>query len=206
MNWVKDQLRSSDAVWKVMANELMVMPAKVLGGAFFTFDNWQGYPREREELLTFIRDRQINDVVFVTGDIHTFIAGDVRTAMGEGDLVGLEFVGGSITSLNLGESDIPAGGGVTIEGNDANPSTDPAIIEALRGFNPWVDAADFDTPRLRQGRRRPRRASTASWCAWRRSSGARRGRCPPTGSAGGWPAGRRPSRASTARPRRRPAR
>ena len=151
MNWVKDQLRSSDAVWKVMANELMVMPAKVLGGAFFTFDNWQGYPREREELLTFIRDRQINDVVFVTGDIHTFIAGDVRTAMGEGDLVGLEFVGGSITSLNLGESDIPAGGGVTIEGNDANPSTDPAIIEALRGFNPWVDAADFDHARLRQG-------------------------------------------------------
>ena len=144
MNWVKDQLRSSDAVWKVMANEVMVMPAKVLGGAFFTFDNWQGYPREREELLTFIRDRQIKDVVFVTGDIHTFIAGDVRTAMGEGDLVGLEFVGGSITSLNLGESDIPAGGGVTIQGNDANPSTDPAVIEALRGFNPWVDAADFD--------------------------------------------------------------
>ena len=84
MNWVKDQLRSSDAVWKVMANEVMVMPAKVLGGAFFTFDNWQGYPREREELLTFIRDRQIKDVVFVTGDIHTFIAGDVRTRHGRG--------------------------------------------------------------------------------------------------------------------------
>ena len=33
---------------------------------------------------------------------------------------------------------------MTIEGNDANPSTDPAVIEALRGFNPWVDAADFD--------------------------------------------------------------
>jgi alkaline phosphatase D len=143
MRWVKDQLRSSKAAWKVMASELMVMPAKVLGGAFFTYDNWQGYPREREELLTFIADRGIKDVVFVTGDIHTFIAGDVRTQMGAGPSVALEFVGGSITSQALGEIDINAGG-VTLQGNDANPQTSPTIIEALRGINPWVDVADFD--------------------------------------------------------------
>jgi alkaline phosphatase D len=143
MGWVKDELRKSDAAWKVMANELMVMPAKVLGGSFYTFDNWQGYPREREELLTYIRDRGIKDVVFVTGDIHTFIAGDVRTRMGEGENVALEFVGGSITSQSLGEIDIDAGG-VTLQGNDANPNTSPAIIEQLRGINAWVDAADFD--------------------------------------------------------------
>ena len=33
---------------------------------------------------------------------------------------------------------------MTIKGNDANPKTDPGIINALRGFNPWVDQADFD--------------------------------------------------------------
>jgi alkaline phosphatase D len=33
---------------------------------------------------------------------------------------------------------------VIIPGNDANPSTDPTIINALRGINPWVDQADFD--------------------------------------------------------------
>ena len=53
------------------------MPTMVLGGSNFTYDTWQGYPREREELLTHIRDEKIDDVVFVTGDIHTFIAGDV---------------------------------------------------------------------------------------------------------------------------------
>ena len=78
MNWLKSQLKSSKAAWKVMANEVMIMPTRVLGGAFFGFDSWQGYPQEREELLTHIRDRQIKDVVFVTGDIHTFIAGDVQ--------------------------------------------------------------------------------------------------------------------------------
>jgi alkaline phosphatase D len=144
MNWLKTQLRSSKAAWKVMANEVMIMPEKVLGDAYFGFDSWQGYPVERESLLTFIRDQQIKDVVFVTGDIHTFIAGDVRTNMGDGDTVAIELVGGSITSTGLGEQDLPAGGGVVIKGNDQNPHTDPAIIETLRGINPWVDSADFD--------------------------------------------------------------
>jgi alkaline phosphatase D len=127
-----------------MANEVAIMPTRVLGGAFFGFDSWDGYPQERENLLTHIRDRQIKDVVFVTGDIHTFIAGDVRTAAGTGDPVALEFVGGSVTSSGLGETDLPAGGGVVIKGNDKNPHTDPSIIEALKGINPWVDQADFD--------------------------------------------------------------
>jgi alkaline phosphatase D len=144
MNWVKEQLRASRATWKIMANEVTMMPTKVLGDAYFMFDSWQGYPREREELLTFIRDQRIRDVVFVTGDIHTFIAGDVRTELGAGDTVALEFVGGSVTSQGLGETDLPAGGGVTIKGNDLNPSTSPALIDTLRGINPWVDQADFD--------------------------------------------------------------
>lgn len=144
MKWTKDRLAASPAAWKVIGNELTIMPTKVLGDSFFTFDSWQGYPGEREELLTHIRDKQVKDVVFVTGDIHTFIAGDVRTNLGAGDDVALEFVGGSITMTSLGEADLDAGGGTTIKGNDKNPATPPALIDALRGINPWVDAADFD--------------------------------------------------------------
>jgi alkaline phosphatase D len=144
LNWVKSQLGASKAAWKVLANEVMIMPTKVLGGSYYTFDSWQGYPFERESLLAYIRDRQIKDVVFVTGDIHTFIAGDVRTNMGDGDTVAVEFVGGSVTSAGLGEIDLPAGNGVVVKGNDRNPHTDPALIEALKGINPWIDSADTD--------------------------------------------------------------
>jgi alkaline phosphatase D len=144
MNWVKGRLEASTAAWKVMANEVMAMPAKVLGDAYFGFDSWQGYPREREELLTHITSKGIKDVVFVTGDIHTFIAGDVKTAMGAGAPAGIEFVGGSITSQGLGETDLDAGGGAVIKGNDANPNTPAALINTLRAINPWVDVADFD--------------------------------------------------------------
>jgi alkaline phosphatase D len=144
MDWLKGALQRSDATWKVLGNQVMAMPAKVTGDAYFGFDMWHGYPTEREELLAHIRDRQIKDVVFVTGDIHTFIAGDVRTNLGAGETVALEFVGGSVTSSGLGEIDLDAGGGVTIPGNDANPATPQAIIDTLRTINPWVDQADFD--------------------------------------------------------------
>ena len=144
LDWAKNRLASSQAAWKVVGNELMMMNAELTGGSYFGFDSWQGYTAEREELLGHIQGRGIKDVVFVTGDIHTFIAGDVRTQKSRGPSVALEFVGGSITSQGLGETDLPIGGGNVIKGNDANPNTPPAIIDALRGFNPWVDQADFD--------------------------------------------------------------
>jgi alkaline phosphatase D len=144
MDWLKKRLSSSKATWKVIGSQTMLMPAKVTGGAFFQFDSWQGYPQEREELLQHIKAKGIDDVVFITGDIHLFLAGDVRTNMGNGESVAVEFVGGSITSTNFGEMDVPAGGGVVVKGNDANPHTDPGIINALRSINPWIDQADFD--------------------------------------------------------------
>ena len=39
---------------------------------------------------------------------------------------------------------VMTGGGNMIKGNDANPATHAAIIDALRGINPHVDNADFD--------------------------------------------------------------
>ena len=144
MSWIKKELQASKAAWKVIGNEVMMMPAKVTGDAYVQFDSWQGYPGEREELLGHIDRKRIRDVVFVTGDIHTFIAGDVKTQGGAGKSVALEFVGGSVTSTNFGETDLPIGSGQVLKGNDAAPHTDAAVIDALRGINPWVDQADFD--------------------------------------------------------------
>jgi alkaline phosphatase D len=144
MKFVKQRLKASKAAWKIIGNEVMFMSAKVGPNTYYGYDSWQGYPTEREELAQYIKSQKIEDVVFVTGDIHTFIAGDVRTDGGTGDPVGLEFVGGSITSAGLGEIDIDLGGGNKLPGHDQNPNTPQAIIDLLKGFNPWVDAADFD--------------------------------------------------------------
>jgi alkaline phosphatase D len=144
MAWAKQRLESSQAAWKVVGNEVMMMNTKVGPTTYLGFDSWQGYHAEREELLAHIQSKGVKDVVFVTGDIHTFMAGDVRTQDSAGPTVALEFVGGSISSQALGEIDLDLGNGQVLKGNDADPSTPPAVIDALRGLNPWVDQADFD--------------------------------------------------------------
>jgi alkaline phosphatase D len=63
----------------------------------------------------------------------------VRTNLGAGESVAVEFVGGSITSRGIGEGE--AG---LLPGNDRNPNTSPALINLLRGLNPWTDQADLD--------------------------------------------------------------
>jgi alkaline phosphatase D len=140
MSFVKNRLANTPAAWKVIANQTMVMGTRYPGGGYIGFDSWQGYPRERRELLTHIRRRRIRDVVFVTGDIHTLVAGDVRVNNGDSRPVATEFVGGSITSIGLGEG----GGGILPGADPYNPQTPPGIIDLLRNENPWVRDADFD--------------------------------------------------------------
>jgi alkaline phosphatase D len=144
MRWLKDGLRASTASWKVVGNELPIMPAKV-GNAYVPgFDTWQGYPVERRELLSHLRDRRIRDVAFVAGDVHFFAAGDVRVDDGDArSVVAHEFVGGSISSASPGESTVELGG-VALRGNDRNPRTPPGLIRLFEGSNPWVDALDVD--------------------------------------------------------------
>jgi alkaline phosphatase D len=140
MDFVKTRLSSSRAAWKVLANQVMIMPTIYPGGDYIGFDSWQGYPDERRELLQHIRRSRIKDVVFVTGDIHTFVAGDVRVNNDDTVPVATEFVGGSITSPGLGEG----GGGVLPGANPADPQTPESIVDLLRSTNPWAADADFD--------------------------------------------------------------
>ena len=140
MNFVKKRLANSPAAWKVLANQVMVMPTIYPGGDYIGFDSWQGYPRERRELLEHIKRKKVEDVVFVTGDIHTFVAGDVRVNNNDKRPVATEFVGGSVTAPTLGEG----GGGILPTADPFNPQTPQAIIDLLTDTNPWAKDADFD--------------------------------------------------------------
>lgn len=140
MSFVKKRLAGSPAAWKVMANQVMVMPTIYPGGDYIGFDSWQGYPGERRDLLQHLRRKKIEDVVFVTGDIHTFVAGDVRVDNDDKKPVATEFVGGSISSPGLGEG----GGGILPGADPYNPKTPEAIIDLLKSTNPWAVDAEFD--------------------------------------------------------------
>jgi len=62
------------------------------------YDRWEGYAGEREEILRFIRDNRIRNVVFLTADAHASLVGRVVL---DGDGVAEEFITGPIATRTL---------------------------------------------------------------------------------------------------------
>jgi alkaline phosphatase D len=137
LQFAQSGLTKSKAAWKVIANEVPIIDFKEANGEVGNVDIWQGYPVEREALLRTIRDK-VDDVIFVTGDYHVFMAGDVRTANGE--TVATEFVGGSITSAS--NEEIFAIARIEGYGTPDDPTTPKDLIPNILRFNPWLDQYD----------------------------------------------------------------
>ena len=81
--WFKNVLAGSRAVWKVWANAEPVMGFRFdagrvspeAGSGFLWTDSWDGFPNEREELMRFVREHGIANVVSLSGDRHAHYAG-----------------------------------------------------------------------------------------------------------------------------------
>jgi len=105
--WFKEALAGSRATWKIVGNQLQMMSLDYARGQPLIVDSWDGYTAERRELGEFIRDRKIQNVSYLTGDIHTYFAGNVtpsgREGPGQPAAVATEFVGGSITSEGIAD-------------------------------------------------------------------------------------------------------
>lgn len=65
LDWLKQSLLESTATWKFIINNV---PMSFIG--VFPYDRWDGYDRERRELLEFIDAHRITGVVLLTTDIH----------------------------------------------------------------------------------------------------------------------------------------
>lgn len=97
--WVKEGLRASSAAWKVLGSSVEMLSWDSAPHLALNPDGWDGYQAERRELLEHVRKHGIEDVTVLTGDIHTFVAGDVTNdGRVTGAPVATEFVGGSVTS------------------------------------------------------------------------------------------------------------
>ncbi|MEM7101911.1 MAG: alkaline phosphatase D family protein [Bacteroidota bacterium] len=119
MVWFKDRLSNSNATWKIIGNQVLFAPLilqpfeAILPGASNLFlDTWDGYPAKRTEVINYIDQNNIDDVFFITGDIHVSMSFDITltpddtmtynpvTGMGS---VAVEAVTPSISSPNFDE-------------------------------------------------------------------------------------------------------
>jgi phosphodiesterase/alkaline phosphatase D-like protein len=117
MQWLIDELKASNAQWKIVANQVLIAPLDM--GTGESKDSWGGYPSSRVQLLGEIERAGIPNVVFVTGDRHVFmtnlLASDPEVFRNDPahHPAAVEYVGGSVTS--------PGGDRVESEVQASNP-------------------------------------------------------------------------------------
>lgn len=152
--WFLNKIKGSSRIWKVWGNETMVMQLKLLStftnqllgvpvDLFINLDQWDGYPAERALLFNEFRNAGVRNLVTITGDLHTFIAGYQKVDYNNPaePPVSVCFMGGSVTSSNLAE--LATGGG--FGGAPVPPSQVENLALALQASNPHIQFFNSST-------------------------------------------------------------
>ncbi len=116
--WLFGELDGSTATWRLLGNPSVMartwnddLPEDVKAalvkvklidadGSGPDYDQWDGYPVEREEVLARIGGAGPRNVVVLSGDVHVGMAIELAVHPGD-DPVAVEFVNSSLTSQNL---------------------------------------------------------------------------------------------------------
>ncbi|MBB4080830.1 alkaline phosphatase D [Lewinella aquimaris] len=176
--WLKDQLRQSTARWKIIGQQVMFSPFNI-GWAGLAIDRsynetesmfldtWAGYPAERAEMIDFIEEERIDNVVILTGSFHSSVAYEVtekpvsvtfRSMLGYDSIpryrpdpsydattaagaVAVEFLTPSITSANFDET--VGLSAATQLSNQVNKPLEPLPGVDLGNPNPHMKYADL---------------------------------------------------------------
>ncbi|MGK7391929.1 MAG: alkaline phosphatase D family protein [Candidatus Cyclobacteriaceae bacterium M2_1C_046] len=111
LNWFLENLEENDERWQLIGNQV-VFSYLNYGRPDFNInpDSWDGYPLERKEIVDFIKSKEINNVIFLTGDTHAswafevtpnpFVKYDSVTGIGA---MAVEFGAPSVNSGNADE-------------------------------------------------------------------------------------------------------
>ena len=92
--WFKNELSTTTQPWKIIGNQVMIGAVEIFGTPINT-DSWDGYPAERQKLFDHLSTNNIDNMVVLTGDIHTSWAVDLKNG---NNPVGVEMVTPSVTS------------------------------------------------------------------------------------------------------------
>jgi len=85
-----------------LASTTVMEGTDITPGVPINLSQWDGYPDERRAIMEHILREGIGGVVVLSGDLHTFIAGQITTTgRDDGVPAAVDFTGGAITSQGL---------------------------------------------------------------------------------------------------------
>jgi alkaline phosphatase D len=102
MAWLRRELASGRTRWNFLVQQTVFsqMARLASGGRRFWNDGWDGYPAERDRVISAIRQGATENPVFLGGDVHTTYVCDVKADFDDprSAVIATEFCGTSITS------------------------------------------------------------------------------------------------------------
>lgn len=143
--WLFNKLRTSPARWKMLGQGVMFAQVKVQagtnaagGGVYFNSDAWDGYLPARNRVYDVLKgtggQTPVNNVVVLTGDIHSSWAADLTQDPNNSDVA----TGGYNPSTGAGSLAVEfVGTSVSSPGVD-NPAAAAGTIAALTPPNPHL--------------------------------------------------------------------
>lgn len=157
LDWFLSTLSDSNAKWRIIVNQVMIAQLNAIGfkddpnvdrpnlndgGLPLNPGQWDGYPAERRKIFQHLRNENINNNLFVTGDMHMSFACDLvedpynpevyDKHSGSGS-VGVEFMPTSISRGNIDEE----------LGVEAGTLAAVAAASLSGLVNPHIKYADF---------------------------------------------------------------
>lgn len=100
--WLLDHLGSSKSKWNVLAQQIFFAQRNfgTSDAPRLSMDSWDGYHAARQRITDFSIEKNINNLVVLTGDVHASWAANLVTDYNnpESQVIGAEFVGTSISS------------------------------------------------------------------------------------------------------------
>ncbi|VWB41832.1 alkaline phosphatase [Burkholderia lata] len=150
--WWKAAMKGSPATWKVWGNEVMLnrlwflmpgAPKTPAARLVVDCDAWDGYPAHKHELLAYLTENGIHNVVAITGDLHAFQCGIVRDDPdpATGVPVIVDFVCAGISSMSFYSYLKAAWDGTPLTSIAATPAR---LDSFLTANNPDLCHADHD--------------------------------------------------------------
>lgn len=102
--WLFETIGDQGTVWNVIGQQV-VMADISLNGAILNYDQWDGYPKNRERILQHLADNAVPNAIVLSGDIHlagvAVLRAGAATGGADGIAVAVEFVDTSISSGGL---------------------------------------------------------------------------------------------------------
>ncbi|MFI0353064.1 alkaline phosphatase D family protein [Actinomadura sp. 9N407] len=119
--WLFDGLKSSDATWNIVPQQIPVTQVDTVpgDGRAFVMDFWDGYKPARDRLFERFADPKVRNPIVLTGDMHRHMAADLKLDFDDprSRTLGVEFVGTSI-STKMDGMDLDPGGQNLLDANE----------------------------------------------------------------------------------------